>query len=231
MGGIFEVDEVGIVEQATPVGSMMMWMGSTDPDGWFILNGSSFDIIDNPKLHAYLTSNFPDYSSGTLPDYRGHFPGGHGALGMSSDMGGKTSATTGDPGVSVASNGSHSHTATTTATTTVTIGGGGTVNTSTDTGHTHDMGFHKNKDNNSSNSGDNVNLLTQYHNNGGPTTRTTETAGSHNHSVDLSNISATGSTTATTSLQNAGSHSHSLNGWDTRTMPNAFAINFMIKHD
>ena len=223
MGGIFEVDEVGIVEQATPVGSMMMWMGSTDPDGWFILNGSSFDTTDNPKLHAYLTSNFPDYSSGTLPDYRGHFPGGHGALGMSSDMGGKTSATTGDPGVSVVSNGSHKHTATTTATTTVTVGGGGTVNT-------NEAGSHRHKFGNAAVVGGNNSDGRMYHD---PENGTAQTgyAGTHSHTVDLSNISASGTTTATTSLENAGSHSHSLSGWDTRTMPNAFAINFMIKHD
>ena len=231
MGGIFRVDVVGIVEQATPVGSIMMWMGATSPDGWFILNGSSFNTTNNPKLHAYLTSNYPDYSSGTLPDYRGYFPGGHGALGMSPDMGGKTDATTGDPGLSVVSNGSHTHTATTTASTSVTIGGGGKVDTTSAGRHSHSVKFHKNKDNNTSNTGSSVNVTSEYHNNGSEFSRVTTSAGEHEHEVDLSGITANGSTTANTTLTNAGDHSHTLDGWDTRTMPNAFAINFMIKHD
>ena len=217
-------------ELGTPVGTMSMWMGATAPDGYLLLQGGSFDITQYPMLNSYLINNFDGYSSGTLPDFRGHFPGGHGDLGMSSDMGGKTSATTGDPGLSIVSNGSHSHTATTTANTSVSISGG-SATTSNHAGHQHDTHFHTNKDNNTSNSGNNVNLLTQYHNNGNATTRKTDLAGSHSHTVDLSSVSATGTTTATTTLSNAGSHSHSLSGWDTQTMPNAFAINFMIRHD
>ena len=216
---------------SSPVGMVGMWMAPTAPLGWLLLNGSSFDITEYPLLHQFLTDNFPNYSSGDLPDYRGHFPGGHGDLGMSSDLGGKTNATTGDPGVSVVSNGSHTHTATTTASTNVTIGGGGTVDTTSAGSHRHNVGFHKNKDNSSSNNGSSVNVTTEYHNNGSEFTRATNEAGGHLHKVDLSGISASGSTTANTTLTDAGDHSHTLDGWDTRTMPNAFAINFMIKHD
>ena len=216
---------------SSPVGMVGMWMAPTAPLGWLLLNGSSFDITEYPLLHQFLTDNFPNYSSGDLPDYRGHFPGGHGDLGMSGDLGGKTDATTGDPGVSVVSNGSHTHTATTTASTSVTIGGGGTVDTTSAGSHAHSVTFHKNKDNNTSNSGSSVNVTSEYHNNGESFNRATTSAGEHEHEVDLSGITASGSTTASTTIADAGDHSHTLSGWDTRTMPNAFAINFMIKHD
>ena len=216
---------------ATPVGTIDMWMGQNAPSGYFLCQGGTFDINTNPILHTFLSTNFSGYASGELPDYRGYFPGGHGDLGMSGDLGGKTDASTGDPGLSVVSNGSHNHTATTTASTSVTIGGGGTVDTSSAGSHRHNVGFHKNKDNNTSNSGSSVNVTTEYHNNGSEFTRATNEAGGHEHEVDLSGITASGSTTANTTIANAGDHSHSLSGWDTRTMPNAFAINFIIRHD
>ncbi len=51
---------------AVPVGSIMIWLNSTPPSGWFKLQGGSFDINTYPQLHAYL-SNTSNYTSGTLP--------------------------------------------------------------------------------------------------------------------------------------------------------------------
>ena len=39
-----------------PVGSIMIWMGTSAPDGWFKLQGGSFDVAAYPRLHAYLES-------------------------------------------------------------------------------------------------------------------------------------------------------------------------------
>ena len=58
----------------TPVGSIMMWVNSTPPVGWFKLKGESFDIETYPALHAYLQKS-EGYTSGKLPDWRGHYPG------------------------------------------------------------------------------------------------------------------------------------------------------------
>ena len=75
-----EVEEVYVYPQnssgggGTPVGSIMMWVNSTPPVGWFKLKGESFDIETYPLLHAYL-ENSDGYTSGKLPDWRGHYPG------------------------------------------------------------------------------------------------------------------------------------------------------------
>ena len=58
----------------TPVGSIMMWVNSKPPVGWFKLKGEAFDISLYPLLHAYL-ENSDGYRSGKLPDWRGHYPG------------------------------------------------------------------------------------------------------------------------------------------------------------
>ena len=159
-----------------PIGVIAMWMGAEAPDGFFLCRGEEFDTNLYPKLHSYLSENLPGYSAGTLPDYRGHFPGGHGGGGMSASLGGKTSWQTGNPGLTVNSNGSHSHT----------------------------TSMYRNKDNDSPNKGDRENLMRTNFNGGYETSLGTNST---------------------------GSHSHSLSGWDSLTKPNAFAINFMIKHD
>ena len=52
----------------------MIWMNPTAPDGWFKLQGGSFNISTYPKLHAYLQGT-NGYVSGKLPAWDGHYPG------------------------------------------------------------------------------------------------------------------------------------------------------------
>ena len=59
---------------SVPVGSIMIWMNSGAPDGWFKLQGGSFDVDAYPLLHAYLERTY-DYTSGTLPNWSGRYPG------------------------------------------------------------------------------------------------------------------------------------------------------------
>ena len=63
---------------SVPVGSIMIWMNSDAPDGWFKLQGSNFDIATYPLLHAYLQGTDGNYTSGKLPDWSGHYPGEYG---------------------------------------------------------------------------------------------------------------------------------------------------------
>ena len=256
--------------KAMPPGSITMWMGGVSPDGYFLCRGGTFDTTVYPLLHAHLQASYSGYVPGSLPDFKGRFPGGDGAHGldpldgkrgrlfnqMTADTSAGLTAETDYSGVSssslatttINSNGSHSHSATTSASTTVSISGG-SASTSNHAGHQHDTQFFKNKDNNTSNSGNNVNLLTEYHNNGSGITRKTDLAGGHSHTVDLSSISASATTTAGTTLTSAGSHAHSattnvnttlngfdnlenvIDGWDPYTRPYAFNVNFIIKHD
>ena len=62
---------------SVPVGSIMIWMNSSAPAGWFKLQGGSFDVNRYPQLHAYL-QNTSGYSSGRLPSWGGHYPGEYG---------------------------------------------------------------------------------------------------------------------------------------------------------
>ena len=78
-----------------PVGSIMIWMNSTAPDGWFKLQGGSFDISTYPQLHAYL-QNTSGYTSGTLPSWRGHYPGEYGSH-LADSLGKKVGQRTAEP--------------------------------------------------------------------------------------------------------------------------------------
>ena len=78
-----------------PVGSIMMWINAVAPTGWFKLKGSNFDINQYPLLHAYLQQS-DGYTSGKLPDWRGHYPGQLGDH-LTGDVGSKHSQKTAKP--------------------------------------------------------------------------------------------------------------------------------------
>ena len=60
-----------------PVGSIMIWMNSDAPAGWFKLQGGTFDTTANPLLHAYLQKTNA-YVPGVLPNWSGRYPGEYG---------------------------------------------------------------------------------------------------------------------------------------------------------
>ena len=78
-----------------PVGSIMIWMNSDAPDGWFKLQGGTFDTIANPQLHAYLQGT-TGYIAGTLPDWSGRYPGEYGDH-LTHPLGSKQGAKTAQP--------------------------------------------------------------------------------------------------------------------------------------
>ena len=78
-----------------PVGSIMIWMNSTVPAGWFKLQGGSFDVNTYPQLHAYL-QNTSGYSSGRLPNWSGYYPGEYGDH-LTHNLGSKQGYKTGIP--------------------------------------------------------------------------------------------------------------------------------------
>ena len=89
-----------------PTGTIAMWMGSSRPLDFFCVVATPTTPV--PQLHSFLSANLPVYSAGTLPDYRGYFPGGmagrHELVWVGNRM------ANGDPSLTVNSNGSHSHT-------------------------------------------------------------------------------------------------------------------------
>lgn len=53
-----------------PVGTIIMFHGTTPPEGFFACNGGTYDTVANPQLFALL-------GSANLPDYRGLVPRGY----------------------------------------------------------------------------------------------------------------------------------------------------------
>lgn len=88
-------DKVASSGGGVPVGSIMIWMNSTPPDGWFKLQGSTFDVSKYPLLHAYLQGT-SGYSSGRLPNWGGYYPGEYGDH-LTHSLGSKQGYKTGMP--------------------------------------------------------------------------------------------------------------------------------------
>lgn len=246
--------------KAVPPGTISMWMGGSSPAGYLLCRGGTFDHTRYPLLHAHLQASYSGYVTGTLPDFRGRFPGGDGGTGMDPLDGkrgrlfnqmtadptstGLSATTTHGMGVSstatttINSNGSHTHTATSSASTSVS--GSGKFETEAGGEHRHRFGDAANVDGKASGG-------RMYHN---PDNGAAQTgyAGIHRHEVDMKYASFSASTSVSTSLANNGEHAHSattnvnasltdsemtteLDGWDDYTRPYAFNVNFIIKHD
>ena len=63
----------GVAAGGVPVGTVMMWMSNTPPEGWFFLKGGSFDQEEYGILHSVL-QGMHGYQTGVLPDMRGCYP-------------------------------------------------------------------------------------------------------------------------------------------------------------
>ena len=88
-------EKIASTGDGVPVGSIMMWMNSAVPDGWFKLQGQSFNIDLHPKLHNYLQQT-QGYVSGKLPDWSGRFAGEYGGS-MANNLGSKLTHRTAMP--------------------------------------------------------------------------------------------------------------------------------------
>ncbi len=194
----------------TPIGSVLMWLINTPPDGWLLVNGSTFDGTTYPDLAAYLGGT-------TLPDMRFRFP-----LGAYPDAPFLT-----NPLVLGGTN-SHSHTQPThthtgpdhnhTITHTHAIDPPSTASNSAG-GHTHD--------NHTSSPVGILSLLSSAHT--GPTTHSSD--GSHTHTTDIASFTSGGSSAANTG--NAGTGNTGASGGDnTNTVnhnPPFITVNFIIR--
>ena len=63
----------GAATGGVPVGTVMMWMSNTPPEGWFLLKGGLFDNEEYAALHSVL-QGMHGYETGVLPDMRGCYP-------------------------------------------------------------------------------------------------------------------------------------------------------------
>lgn len=203
-----------------PTGVITFWGSSADiPDGWFKLDGSTFDITTYSELHDYLLGSH-SYSEGVLPDYSSRFACQIGTT------------NSGSPGEKIADKSkkptnltintatvtfTHSHTATITGTGThthtATVTGGTHTHTYTSWGSTKSGGGTgtKNPD---------TYLTSRTVTGGGHThTLTITGTGSHTHTVSIGTATASSST-----------HSHTITGGDTTTRPLAVVGYWIIKN-
>ncbi len=202
-----------------PVGVITFWASAVEvPDGWFKLDGSTFDINTYPDLHTYLLDS-NSYSQGVLPDYSNRFAchigtTNNGAPGekvadKSKKPTGLTVATktvtfTHTHTITITGTGNHSHS--------VTVGGGSHTHTYTSFNNNRDGGGTGKKN---------------------PDTYTTSTAsgGGHTHTITLT---GNGTHTHTYTMQSAGAgtstHSHSIIGGDTTTRPLSVLGYWIIKN-
>ena len=205
-----------------PVGVITFWASAVEvPDGWFKLDGSTFDITTYPDLHTYLLGSH-SYSQGVLPDYSSRFachigttnngsPGEKIAdkskkpAGLSVDN--KSITFTHTHTATITGTGSHSHTAKVEGGThthryeawATALGGGGTGS--------KNPNQHK---------GD---LKTPSTEGGHTHTLTVTGTGTHTHTVSVSAAAASSST-----------HSHTISGGDTTTRPLSVLGYWIIKN-
>lgn len=226
--GLQILDEAASTVYGTPpVGTIMMYVGSTAPEGWLLCDGSTPLRADYPDLNSvYQAESYP-FGSGngtttfTLPDLKSRFPIGAGTGAGLTARTFATKAGAESHTIGAANLGTHTHT----------LGGhthdGATGNVSADhthgvsgnTGiqdfahqhnygnHNHGLGVQVNAGAGSTRNSHNSTLsgtLSAANITGGSST-SNATSANHNHSVAFSDSAAVGSG----SLSNSDSHNHS----------------------
>ena len=203
-----------------PVGAIQFWASAVSvPNGWFKLDGSTFDINTYPDLHTYLEGTL-NYQEGILPDYSSRFACHIGNINDGSPgelVAEKSKSPTGLRVDTETVNFTHSHTATITGTGshahTATIGGGS---------HTHTYAAW-----NSGKSGGGTGTKNPNSYNANKTA----SGGDHTHTLT---VTGTGSHTHTVSVGNtdpgSNTHSHTISGGDTTTRPLSVLGYWIIKH-
>ena len=88
------IPTIGLIKQfqpsessSVPVGSIVMWLTNTPPDGWLFCDGKSFDQDTYPQLYSILNN------SNITPDLSGRFPVGAGSKYNIGETGGEDSVT------------------------------------------------------------------------------------------------------------------------------------------
>jgi microcystin-dependent protein len=190
----------------SPVGSVVQYVGASEPTNWKICNGQTLLIASYPDLYNLLTTSgtvFPwgANPSGTtfvLPNFAGRVPVGKSADAEFDVLGETGGAKT--VALTEAQLAAHTHPNTATASTTVTINDGGSHS---HTGSIVDGGGHSHTGNT---------VPTGSHNH---TAATTFITGSHNHD-NLYDYLAAGTNGASlvgdgnpNAIQSAGNHAHS----------------------
>lgn len=216
--GTLDLSQVNFI----PIGAIQFWASAVNPpDGWFKLDGTSFDITVHPELHTYLEGTI-DYQEGILPDYSSRFAchignindGSPGELveeksktptGLRVDT--KTVTFSHTHGATVTGTGSHSHTATVT---------GGT--------HSHTYGAW-----NSGVSGGGTGTKNPNSYNSNKTT--TATGGGHTHTITVTGAGThTHTVSVNTATASSSTHSHTVTGGDTTTRPLSVLGYWIIKN-
>lgn len=171
-----------------PVGSIMIWAGSSAPSGWLLCDGTAYSTTTYAALYAVIGTT---YGSGTgtfyVPNLKGRIPVGLDATQTQFDTRGETGGEKTHT-ITTAEMPAHTHSVDPPSTA-----------TSSDGAHTHSYSDYYNSSENSDDANDRVvgSDATTYSN------RTTGSSGAHTHTLDVSSFSSgsTGSGTAMNVLQ------------------------------
>ena len=214
--GTLDLSQVNFI----PVGAIQFWASSVSiPEGWFKLNGSSFNILAHPELHTYLEGTL-NYQEGILPDYSSRFACHIGDVNDGSPGELVTDKSKIPTGLTVDTSTvtyTHTHTATITGTGThshtVTVGDGE---------HSHVYSSWTNSKSGGGTGTKNPNVYS--------TSRTT-TGGGHTHTISVSGTgSHTHTATVSTHTAITKSHKHTLSGGDPTTRPLSVLGYWIIKN-
>lgn len=171
-----------------PVGSIMIWAGSSAPTGWLLCDGTAYSTATYAALYAVIGTT---YGSGTgtfyVPNLKGRIPVGLDATQTQFDSRGETGGEKTHT-ITTAEMPAHTHSVDPPSTA-----------TSSDGAHTHSYTDYYNSSENSDDANDRVvgSDATTYAN------RTTGSSGAHTHTLDISSFTSgsTGSGTAMNVLQ------------------------------
>jgi len=180
-----------------PVGSIMIWAGSTAPTGWLLCDGTAYSTGAYPALYAVIGNTYGTGIGFIVPNLKGNIPVGLNSADASFNILGETGGEKTHT-VLTAELPSHNHTFTGAAhshTVDPT-----SFNTATEGAHTHSY-YDKYRQTTISDDASDRNVASTGLND---EPRTTGSGGSHAHAIDVPSTTSS-STTATGTIGNAGS--------------------------
>lgn len=170
-----------------PVGSIMIWAGSSAPTGWLLCDGTAYTTAAYPALYAVIGTTYGTGIGFMVPNLKGRIPVGLNSADASFDTRGETGGEKTHT-ITTAEMPAHTHSVDPPST-----------STSSDGSHTHSYSDYYNSSENSDDANDRVvgSDATTYSN------RTTGSSGAHTHTLDVSSFTSgsTGSGTAMNVLQ------------------------------
>lgn len=181
----------------SPVGSIMIWAGSTAPTGWLLCDGTAYTTAAYPALYAVIGTTYGTGIGFLVPNLKGKIPVGLNSADLAFDARGETGGEKTHT-IATAELPIHNHTFTGTAHNHAVDPT--SFNTASEGAHTHSYNDKYRQTTISDDASDRNVASTGLNDDA----RTTGSGGSHAHAIDVPSTTST-STTATGTIGNTGS--------------------------